>query len=248
MDGHDLTCWAASSGAAAHVFVDDLADSVDLDGADGHHLARVRRLRPGESVSASDGVGLWRCYSVVAAAGGHLTLEAFGGICREPSLRPAVSMAVALTKGGIDEVVARLTEIGVARIEPFRARRSVVRWDEARAERAVERLRSVTREASMQCRRARIPEVGTVVDLADLCRRSGLLVGDRGGVPPGEVPLPGNGGTWTVVVGPEGGLDAQEMEALGGALRVGVGPHVLRAETAPVALAAALVARATADG
>jgi len=239
--------WAAASGASAHVFTDDLLDSVVVDGPDCHHLATVRRLRVGEAVTVSDGTGAWRRYDIVGVGRGRLDLVATAEVLLEPLLRPQVVVAVALTKGGIDGVVARLTELGVSRIEPFRARRSVARWDQVRAARAVVRLRRVAREAAMQSRRARIPGVGEVVDLAAFEGRCGLLVADRCGIAPGAVPLPPAGEPWTVVVGPEGGLDAFEKDRLGSAVRVSVGPHVLRAETAPVAVAAALVARATVD-
>ena len=247
MDRAPIAAWAASSGAAAHVFAAQLADTLVVDGPDGHHLATVRRLRTGEAVTVSDGAGAWRCYSVGSVARGSLALAATSDARVEPVLRPQVAVAVALTKGGIDDVVARLTELGVARIEPFRAERSVVRWDDERARRAVARLRKVAREAAMQCRRARIPEVEDVVGLEALSGRRGLLVADRAGVAPGAVPLPPAGEPWTVVVGPEGGLADSEQELLGSAVRISVGPHVLRAETAPVAVAGALVARATVE-
>lgn len=237
--------WAAGADAAAHVFVVTLADVVEVGGPDGHHLARVRRLRPGEALTASDGSGRWRSYEVAAVGGGGLALAARSGVVTEPVLTPPVSVAIALVKGGLEDVVARLCEMGVASVEPFRALRSVVRWDDARAAKHVERLRSVAREAAMQCRRSRIPEVREVADVSSFAGRPGLLVADRSGVVPAEVPLPPEGGSWTVVVGPEGGLDPSEQETLGPATRVAVGPHVLRAETAPLAVAAALVARAT---
>lgn len=237
--------WAAAADAAAHVFVSALEEVVEVGGPDGHHLARVRRLRPGETLTASDGSGRWRRYEVAAVDGGRLALSARSEVVAEPVLTPPVSVAVALVKGGLEDVVARLCEVGVASVEPFRARRSVVRWDDERAARHVERLRAVAREAAMQCRRSRVPEVRAVTGIQAFAGRPGLLVADRSGVVPAEVPLPPSGAAWTVVVGPEGGLDPSEQEALGPATRVAVGPHVLRAETAPLAVAAALVARAT---
>ncbi|MCZ7534517.1 MAG: 16S rRNA (uracil(1498)-N(3))-methyltransferase [Acidimicrobiia bacterium] len=237
--------WAAAAAAVAHVFCGGLSDTLEIAGADGHHLSRVRRLRTGEAVTAADGAGRWRSYEVAQVDQGRLTLHATSGPRVEPVLTPQVVVALALTKGGLDDVAARLTELGVAGIEPYRARRSVVRWDDARAARAVERLRTVTRAAAMQCRRARLPEVRAVTALEALCDRPGLVLADRTGVTPGTVPLPPTGVEWTIVVGPEGGLDESEQMLLGEATRVAVGPHVLRAETAPVAVASALVARGT---
>ena len=161
----------------------------------------------------------------------------------EPEWSPGLEVAFALTKGTKPEtVVQQLTELGVDRIRPVRARRSVVRWDAVRAEAAVARLRRVAREAAMQCRRARVPVVDAPVDLSALAGRPGLVVGDPEGGSPTAVPAPAGGG-WLLVVGPEGGLEADEIEQLGPLERVAVGPHVLRAETAAVAVAAALTVR-----
>ena len=64
--------WPADAGPSAHVFVDPVAgfpDTVDIPGEDGHHLARVLRLRVGEPVTVADGVGGWRPYRVAGVVG-----------------------------------------------------------------------------------------------------------------------------------------------------------------------------------
>src|SRR5262249_13455993 len=126
--------WAAAAGAAAHLFVDAVDDEVTVDGPDGHHLQRVRRLRAGEGVTASPGAGTWRRYDVTRATDGSLDLQATGDVVSEPAVTPRVSVAVSLTKGGsLDDLIASCTELGVDRIEPVRAARSVVRWDDGKA-------------------------------------------------------------------------------------------------------------------
>jgi 16S rRNA (uracil1498-N3)-methyltransferase len=235
--------FAAGAPAAAHVFVDALESVVTVDGPDGHHLQRVRRLRVAEQITAADGAGRWRRYAIAAAEPGRLVLRAESDVVLEPESVPAVVVAVALTKGTkLETVVAQLTELGVVRIEPVRARRSVVRWDDKRARAVVERLNTVAREAAMQCRRARIPVVAPVSDLASIAGRTGIVVADRDGGPAEAIPLPGDG-TWTVVVGPEGGFDPGEAEALAPIGLLALSPYVLRAQTAPVVAAALLVAR-----
>ena len=244
--------WAAAQDAAAHTFVDSLDDVVEVAGADGHHLQRVRRLRAGEHVTAADGRGNWRRYEIEAVASGRLRLAARGGSCAEPEIVPRVALAVALTKAGaLDRVVARCTELGVARVTPVRTRRCVVQWDAAQAQRGVERLRGAAREAAAQSRRARLPEIEPVADLADLLAHPGLVVADREGVAVRALGLPNRalglpnaefpGREWVVLVGPEGGLDPAELESLGRTPRLALGPHVLRAETAPVAAVTLLV-------
>jgi 16S rRNA (uracil1498-N3)-methyltransferase len=238
------SAWAAGQHAAAHTFVAALDDAIEITGTDGHHLQRVRRLRVGEHVTAADGAGAWRLYEIDAVEPGRLQLHALADAGRDPDLVPGIALAVALTKAGaLDAVVARCTELGVRRITPVRTRRCVVQWDSTQAERAVARLQTVAREAAAQCRRARLPEIAAVGELHDFAGRPDVVVADRAGAPVGELPAPG-GSEWTVVVGPEGGLDPAELEALAGAERLNLGPYILRAETAPIAAVAVLLDRA----
>lgn len=235
--------FAAGAPAAAHVFVDALESVVTVDGDDGHHLQRVRRLRVGEHVTAADGGGSWRRYVIAGAEPGRLMLRAESDVVVEPEPFPEVVVAVALTKGTkLETVVAQLTELGVARIEPVHARRSVVRWDDARARAVHERLVIVARASAMQCRRARIPVVAEVADLSAIAGRTGVVVAARDGGPAAAIPVPPDG-TWTVVVGPEGGFDPGEVDALAPIGLLALSPYVLRAQTAPVVAAALLVAR-----
>jgi 16S rRNA (uracil1498-N3)-methyltransferase len=232
----------AGAGAVAHVFVAVLDDDLVVDGPDGHHLQRVRRLAPGEIVTAADGTGGWRAYEVRGADKGSLRLSARGDIEHAATPAVGVGLAVALTKGGLDDVVAAVTELGAVRVIPVRTARTVVQWDATRARRAVERLRTVAREAAMQSRRALVPEIDEVVDVGSLAGRGGLVVADRDGVAASALSRPEPGGEWTVLVGPEGGLAPEELALFSGAPRVSLGAHVLRAATAPVAAVAVLVA------
>jgi 16S rRNA (uracil1498-N3)-methyltransferase len=234
--------WAAAQDVAAHVFVGELGERCSLTGGDGHHLRRVRRLRVGERLTAADGTGDWRRYTIVDARAPALELAADGDVHREPELEPRIAVAVPVLKKGLDGIVAALTELGVARIELVQCARAVVRWDEARGAAAITRLRVVAREAAMQARRARVPDLLLPMTLAALASRPDLVVAARGGRAAADVPLP-RSGWWTVVSGPEGGFEPAELEPLAPLARLALGPHVLRATTAPVAAAAVLLAR-----
>lgn len=226
--------------SVAHVYVDRLDDRVVVAGDDAHHLARVLRVRDGESVTAADGHGRWRAYEALGTDGGGVGLHATTDLTHEPRLVPGLSVACSLTKGEKPElVVQKLTELGVDRVLLVRAARSVVRWDESRAAGAVARLERVAREAGAQCRRARLPVVEGPVSVAELARTAGVVLADPRGGTADELPEP-PGGTWTVAVGPEGGFDDAELELLAGAPRLRLAPHVLRAETAAIAAAAVL--------
>jgi 16S rRNA (uracil1498-N3)-methyltransferase len=227
--------------ASAHVFVERLDDDVRVDGEDGHHLARVRRVRAGETITAADGFGRWRVYSVRSNSDGGVALHAEADVAHEVPLHPRLTVACALTKGERPElVVQKLTELGVDVVYLVRAARSVVRWDASREAGALDRLRRVAREAAAQCRRAQLPVIDGPIATDELRTAAGLLVADRDGVPATEVPV---ADTWTVAVGPEGGWDDAELDGFSAAPRLALGRFVLRAETAAIAAAAALAQR-----
>jgi 16S rRNA (uracil1498-N3)-methyltransferase len=214
--------------AAAHAFVADL-EAPELAPDDRRHLERVLRLRAGEELTVADGAGRWRRCRFGP------DLEVAGPVRVEERARPDVTIALALTKGQrLDWAVQKLTEIGVDRIVPMTAARSVVRWDGGRASQHVERLRRIARQAAMQSRRAWLPTVTELQAFPDVVRLSGAALADRGAARPPTLATP------TVLVGPEGGWDEPELAT--GLPRVALSPHVLRAETAAVTAATLLTA------
>jgi 16S rRNA (uracil1498-N3)-methyltransferase len=229
--------------ATAHVYVERLDDVVTVDGPDGHHLQRARRVRAGETVTASDGYGRWRVFTATSARDGVVELSATSDLAHEVPLSPRLTVAFSLTKGDKPELaVQKLTELGVDQIVVVHSTRAVVRWHDGRAELAMSRLRRVAREAAAQSRRARIPVVDGPVASSELASHPGLVVADVAGVPAHALPLPPEG-EWLVAVGPEGGFDPAELAEFGGAPRLRLGRFVLRAETAAIAVAAALAGR-----
>lgn len=219
-------------GSAAHVFVDSLDAPVPCD-EDAHHLFRVLRLRDGEPVSASDGLGRWRPCVVRGGA-----LEVVGDV--ESTARPTVVVGAAIPKGDrLDWMVQKAVEVGVLRLVLLQTVRGVVRWDSDRAARQLERLRRLAREASSQSRRTWLPEIVGPRPVAEVVAESGAALADPDGDDwePTQVPGP-------ILIGPEGGWDPSELVAAddAGARRVALGPTVLRVETA-VVVAAVLASR-----
>jgi 16S rRNA (uracil1498-N3)-methyltransferase len=227
--------------ATAHTFAERLDDRISVAGDDGHHLQRARRVKAGESVTVADGYGRWRAYEVERSAAGVVELVAVTLVAHEPVLSPRLTVACSLTKGQKPELaVQKLTELGVDRIMLVEAARSVVHWDDAKSGAAFARLERVAREAAMQSRRARVPVVEGPVAPVELATLPGLVVAAIDGVPAAALaPVPAE--EWIVAVGPEGGFDDAELRGFGTAPRLAVGPFVLRAETAAIAAAAALV-------
>jgi 16S rRNA (uracil1498-N3)-methyltransferase len=208
-----------------HAFVDDL-ERPELSPGDEHHLARVLRLRPGDPVTLSDGRGSWR----LARFGSPP--EPDGPVLVVAAPAPPITIAFALVKGGRpDWIVQKLTELGVDVIRPFVADRSVVRWDDAKAARAVEKWRVVVREASMQSRRVWLPDVHAPCEFSAVAALPGAALADREGEP-ADLAHP------VLLVGPEGGWSDGERAA--GLPQVRLGPQVLRAETAALAAATLL--------
>jgi len=196
---------------------------------DAHHLSRVLRLRSGEPVVAGDGRGSWRLCRYRGP--GPELLEADGSIIFFPRPEPLVTVGFVPVKGDRPEwAVQKLTEAGVDRIVVLRSARAVVRWEGERALRSVERLRRVALEAASQSRAPWLPEVLGVLDLPGLAQVVApvpLALAHPGGDPP-SVTMP------AMAVGPEGGWDDSEL-APGGYPVVGLGPGILRTETAAVA-------------
>jgi 16S rRNA (uracil1498-N3)-methyltransferase len=219
---------------AHHLFAPDVsAETVEITGDDAHHAVRVLRLRAGERITVSDGSGIV-AQAVVVEAGSTLVarIEA-----RRTVERPAPYLTVVqgMTKGQkFDEIVQRLTEIGVDEIVPLRAARSVARWD-SRAK--LERLRAVARSAAKQSHRAWLPVVAEPVDVSQVPQADLTLVLHEEATTPLREALPRvMPDRITIVVGPEGGLAPREVSALvsAGGAAVSLGEQILRTETAPI--------------
>jgi 16S rRNA (uracil1498-N3)-methyltransferase len=209
--------------------VEDLAAPA-LRPEDAHHLERVLRLRAGDPLVLGDGRGGWRPARFGAP------VEPSGDVERAAPPTPELAVGFALVKGDKPElVVQKLTELGIDRIVAFRAARSVVQWDAAKASKAVHRWRAVARAATMQSHRPWLPVVEDVADLSDLLPREGVALADRTGAPPRLEHR-------FVLVGPEGGWAPEELAGVERAAvpRVALGDHVLRAETASVTIGALL--------
>ncbi len=218
--------------------MDDLG-APRLASDDHHHLARVLRLAPGTELTAGDGAGRWRLCRLGESKD---DLVVAGEIVEDRRPGPLLTVAFALVKGDRPElVVQKLTELGVDRIVPFAAERSVVRWEPGKADRQLARLRSIARQAAMQCRRTWLPDVGIAEPGGDAASRlagfatvaelPGAAMADRGGEPPTMA-------TPTLLVGPEGGWGTTERSV--GIPRVRLSEHVLRAETAALTAGALL--------
>ncbi len=220
-----------------------------LDGEEARHAVTVRRLRTGERLVLSDGEGtMARCVvdAVQPGRDAALTLSVEESWTEEPpALR--VVLAQALAKGDRGELAVELaTEAGVDAIVPWRAARSVAKWDGDRGGKALARWRATARAAAKQARRAHVPDVtepaGTA-ELAGLVATTSLAIVLESDVPDRltDLDLPDTGDL-LLVVGPEGGITDDELRTLreAGAHAVRLGTTVLRTSTAAAVALGAL--------
>jgi 16S rRNA (uracil1498-N3)-methyltransferase len=225
------------------------AGPVLLDGPEGRHAAKVRRLGVGERVDLADGTGLLAECVVASVAGESLTLDvALLRVLPEPA--PRFVVVQALPKGDRGELAVEvMTEVGVDEVVPWAASRCVTQWVGTRGERSAARWAAHAREAAKQARRARVPVVAKLASTRDVCAllagaALGLVLHEAGTEPLAAAEVP-EAGDVVLVVGPEGGLDDRELADLtaAGGRVVRLGPEVLRTSTAGVAALAALSVR-----
>ncbi len=222
--------------------------TVELAAEATHHALKVLRVGAGDTAMLFDGRGgQWRATLHPAGKALRATLEEFDDADREPPL--ALTLVQALPAGDkMDLVVQKAVELGVGRIQPVAAKRSVIRLSGERATRRVEHWRNIAVAACEQCGRNRIPAVAPILDLPQYlgaaARENGLRF----------VCLPGVAGSLrdvaaptapvSLLIGPEGGFEESEVLALraAGFHAISLGPRVLRTETAGLGAVAAMMA------
>lgn len=238
-----------------HFLVDASSDTgvgetVTLSGAEAKHAAVVRRVRVGESVTIGDGRGRWLegTVSDVSASRVDVIITA-----RTVEDAPAVRLVLvqALAKGDRDELAVQVAcELGVDEVIPWQASRSISRWEGPKAVKGRERWATIVREAAKQAHRSWVPGITeplSTAQLVQLARESRMLLLEPSAtVRLSEVTVASDAQQDIVlVVGPEGGISAEELDKLeaAGAERVRLGQTVLRTSTAgPAAIAVLSVA------
>lgn len=221
--------------------------TVTLDEAESRHLVQVLRHVPGDEVTVFDGRGSEADARIASGSKRGATLELQSVRTTEPDGPPRLTIATAVPKGDrFRWLVEKATELGVDRLVPLSTERSVVDPRETK----LDRMRQAVVAACKQCRRNRLMDVSPTVTLAQFLAQpsaaSALAVAHPGGraasewlgCVPSDRPV-------TVLIGPEGGLTEDEVEQAiqAGAQRIALGTHILRIETAVIAVAAVTMLR-----
>lgn len=232
------------------LFLTELADplptpgsGVRLGGDEGRHAAVVKRITAGEEILLADGAGRGLIAEVTAADKQGLDVVVSEHL---PGSTPGrrITVAQALAKGDRGELaVEMMTEVGVAEILAWQASRSIVKWTGDRGAKSLRKWASTAREATKQSRRLRVPTVDGPLSTKQLAARVSaadlaLVLHEDASESLTRQPLPATGEI-LLVVGPEGGISAEELEVLtaAGARAVSISDGVLRTSTAGVVAA-----------
>jgi 16S rRNA (uracil1498-N3)-methyltransferase len=226
-----------------------LGTRVALGGPEGRHASVVRRIGIGEMIMIADGLGSGVRGPVVAVDKSGLVVEVTEQLQTPVRARRFVAVQ-ALAKGDRSELaIEMLTELGIDEIVPWSAARSIVRWTGDRAEKSLSRWRSTVREAAKQSRRLTVPTVTEARTTKQLATRIteaaiALVLHEDATESLVDVELP-TAGTVMIIIGPEGGITAEELDALlaAGAHAVSISDGVLRTSTAGVVALAGLLLR-----
>ena len=223
---------------------------VELPSDTASHLAKVLRARGGDSLILFNGDGREFDGAIESVRGARVAAAVGEGrlVDRESPLN--ITLLQCVPRGDrMDFIVQKATELGVARIVPVLSQRSVVRLDKPQAESKASHWRSVAVSACEQCGRNRLPSIEApqplLKYLGEPTRSTGpLLVFEPDSSRRTRAAAEGAGRAVEssivdaqIAIGPEGGFEPDELEAfrVAGFSRVGLGPRVLRTETAAIA-------------
>jgi 16S rRNA (uracil1498-N3)-methyltransferase len=228
----------------------------DLPEGAARHV-QVLRLQPGDALTVFDGRGGEWSAQVTAMGRKSVSIQVdrHDPIERELPLRVTLAMGMP-ANDRMDALVEKATELGVAAIQPLMTERSVLRLSGERADKRVEHWRGVAVAAAEQCGRTRVPQIAPVRTLADwlgdiapatppaVTPATRWLLSLADTVPLAQAAVAA-GAAVEVLSGPEGGLSAaeEELARTRGFTAIGLGPRVLRADTAPLAVLAHLALR-----
>ena len=218
--------------------------AVSLDDREAHYLGHVLRLKRGDELVAFNGRGHERDARVATLTRRSAELTLGAVLASLPESVLVITLVQALAKAeAMDLVVQKATELGVREILPVYSDHSVVKLDTERRERRVEHWNRIARSACEQSGRHTPPRIEAPAPLAAALealpaapQRFALEPSTAQTLIGGAIPKAG----LIVAVGPEGGFGATDWRRLDAAqfARVGLGPRVLRAETAALAVCA----------
>lgn len=238
-------------------FIEDtclIEDIVTLPSEESKHITKVMRMRNEDTIVCCFTEGRSALCSLIDVSSNELQAKVVEWLEENNELPIQVTIASGLPKGDKLEYIAqKATELGMNQLLPFKASRSIVKWDEKKGSKKVERLEKIAKEAAEQSYRNIIPEISTPISFKELIVKSSEY--DRCIVAYEETAKENNhgalkevlsemeyGDSLLVVFGPEGGLSEDEVSNLVevGFVCCSLGSRILRTETAPMYLLSAV--------
>ncbi|HEO8418587.1 16S rRNA (uracil(1498)-N(3))-methyltransferase [Niallia sp. FSL W8-0635] len=235
-------------------FAKNEEDTFIIQEDDYHHIVRVMRMDIDDEIyCVNDNQQVARC-TIANISENEVTAKVLQWIEGEIELPVSVSIVSGMPKGDkLEWIIQKGTELGAYKFIPFIAARSVVKWDEKKGGKKLVRWNKIAKEAAEQSHRTLIPEVSAPIDIKQLIRLAEdydvKLVAYEEEAREGESSMltkslksMTKGQSILAVFGPEGGLNESEVALLKdyGFITCGLGPRILRTETAPLYLLSAV--------
>lgn len=234
-------------------FIENVSgDFITISGQDATHITKSLRMRQGETLTVCGGQGLdFLCeIEEISDSAVHLRVLETVATESEPSIK--ITLYQGLPKGDkLELIIEKSIELGVTGIVPVLMQRSVSRPDAKSAAKKHDRYQKLSLSAAKQCGRGIIPAVEPMIHFAQMLPRLSehqavIFFYECGGQPlSSAIETITNEGMKdiAIVIGPEGGFDLSEAEALqaSGAFTATLGKRILRTETAPIAAIAAIM-------
>ncbi|WP_138415706.1 16S rRNA (uracil(1498)-N(3))-methyltransferase [Aquibacillus sediminis] len=223
---------------------------VIVTGDDFHHIVRVMRMTEGDRIICNHPNGQAAICKIATIDSDSITATVVEELNEQVELPVPVTIAQGLPKSDkLDLILQKGTELGASRFIPFQAKRSIVKWDQKKAAKKLQRMNKIVKEASEQSHRNQIPSVTSIMTVQQLIdesksydvklfayedearsdhfRRLSDVLNDVN-----------ESQSILACIGPEGGFSPEEVGALkdAGFLSVRLGPRILRTETAPLYL------------
>lgn len=227
-------------------------DRIYIEGSDVNHMKNVLRMRPGEELMVSDGNNRQYLCRVAEYTDGLAVLSVEQQETVDTELPSRIYLFQGLPKQEkMELIVQKAVELGACGIIPVETRRAVVRLDEKKKIKKVQRWQQIAESAAKQAGRGYIPQVEPVLSFREALRRAAeldvrlipyeLAEGMEGtrriveGIKPGQ--------SVGILIGPEGGFEKNEVEEAGeaGFVPVTLGKRILRTETAGLAVLSVLM-------
>lgn len=238
-------------------FVDQenwLDESVKIDGDDYHHIVNVMRMKSGDKVICNHQNGTGYLCSIDSITDQTVELQIIEKLEKQVELPIQVTLIQGLAKGDkLEWIVQKSTELGVDRLIPLQSKRAVVKWDQKKQAKKIERLQRIAKEAAEQSHRTSQPIVTQMHSVKQLISSEQSFDHKFVAYEEATRQMSTNrlnhyleeikpGQSVAIVIGPEGGFASSEVEFLmeNNYLPIRLGARILRTETASLYFLSAL--------